>query len=59
MTFCTKNDIILHRFLAEVGGIEVIVKLLTDTMSEARQFASDCITSMAYDGKASYIIPIC
>lgn len=39
------------RLLAEAGGVEVTVKLLTDSMAEARRFASECITAMAPDGK--------
>ena len=39
------------RLLAEAGGVEVIVKLLADSMAEARRFASECITAMAPDGK--------
>ena len=38
------------RLLAEAGGVEVIVKLLTDSMAEARRFASECVTAMAPDG---------
>ena len=46
------SEITCHRLLGEAGGTEVIIKLLTDAVSEARQFASDCVTSMAPDGKS-------
>ena len=46
------SGMICYRLLAEASGAEVIVKLLTDAVAEARQFASDCITSMAPDGNS-------
>lgn len=39
------------RLLAEADGVEVLVKLLTDSMAEARQYASECIIAIAPDGK--------
>ena len=38
------------RLLSESGGVEALVQLLSDSEAECRQFAADCITSMAPDG---------
>ena len=39
------------RLLGEAGGVESIVQLLQDQESQCRQYAADCVTTMAPDGK--------
>ncbi len=48
---CACVCVCVCRHLADADGVEVLVQLLTDPMSECRQFAAQSITSMATDGE--------
>ncbi len=62
---CFSLDIILTivclpltcRMLEDAGGVELLVGLLQDTVASCRQYAAECVATMAPDGEI-YILKL-
>ena len=39
------------RLLDDAGGVELLVGLLQDTVASCRQYAAECVATMAPDGE--------
>lgn len=53
INLCYRNHAVHCRLLEEAGGVDLMVTLLQDHDSGCRQYAAECVSTMAPDGEVT------